>query len=959
MTGNPQGPSSPLALRRWLNPVNAAAASALVSGAFGASKVLRQPDPTPQPLTAWHALDPEIVYARLAGRARPLAIEPGMPSWRRVLDDLSYSPLVSPLRGPARQAGKLLSATRAELADPLTPILAVGAAASAILGSNVDALLVGGVMAVNALVGGTQRLRADAAAAELFAEQEQFARRVVIPTVATARRRLEAARTAERLVTVNATALRPGDVIDLVAPDVVPADARLLVAEDLEVDESLLTGESLPVDKQVDPVAAADTERASMLFEGSTIVAGHARAIVVATGVGTAAHRAISAVVDVESSAGVQARLRELTGKVLPLTLAGGAAVTGLALLRRASLRQAVADGVAIAVAAVPEGLPLVATLSQLAAAQRLSTRGVLVRAPRTVEALGRVDTICFDKTGTLTENRLRLVLSVPATTSPQGPFPGVADPEATRVLRAAARASSQPDEAQGHAHATDEAIIKAAESYAGGTDPEWNLLAEVPFESSRGFAASIGTLDGNPSQPVLMLKGAPEVVLPRCTFADPQADQDHAESVVHNLAEQGLRVLAVAKRSWNRAVDDENTDADAVDEAARDLELVGYVGLADTARPSARPLIEALVDADRDVVLITGDHPVTARAIARQLGLPADARVITGAELDGLDEDAAAKLVADVQVFARVSPEQKVQIVAALQRCGRVTAMVGDGANDAAAIRMADVGIGVSGRGSSAARGAADIVLTDDDLGVLLDTLVEGRGMWAGVRDAVTILVGGNVGEVLFTIIGTALGDGRAPVGTRQLLLVNLLTDMFPALAVAVTPQFEEPDADEYDTEEEAAEARRAYQRSVLTGPTPSLDVPLMRQIVTRGAVTAVGATSAWAIGRWTPGTQRRTATMGLTALVTTQLAQTLLTRRHSPLVVATALGSSAVLVAIVQTPGVSHFFGCTPLGPVAWTGVIGATAGATALSVLAPNFLAKTAGMVQPELAEATDNA
>jgi cation-transporting P-type ATPase I len=956
VTGNPSGPSNPLALRRWLNPVNAAAASAVVSGAFAAGKVLRQPDPTPQPLTAWHALDPEIVYARLAGRARPLAIEPGMPGWRRVLEDLSYSPMVAPLRGPANQLGKLLSATKAELADPLTPILAVGAAASAIMGSNVDALLVGGVMAVNALTGGTQRLRADAAAAELFAEQEQFARRVVIPTVATARRRLEAARNAERVVTVNATALHPGDVIDLVAPDVVPADARLLVAEDLEVDESLLTGESLPVDKQVDPVAAADTERASMLFEGSTIVAGHARAIVVATGVGTAAHRAISAVVDVESSAGVQARLRELTAKVLPLTLAGGAAVSALALLRRASLRQAVADGVAIAVAAVPEGLPLVATLSQLAAAQRLSTRGVLVRAPRTIEALGRVDTICFDKTGTLTENRLRLVLSVPATTSPQGPFPGVADPAATRVLRAAARASSQPHEAQGHAHATDEAILKAAESYAGSSDPEWDLLAEVPFESSRGFAASIGTLDGEPRQPVLMLKGAPEVVLPRCTFADPQADHDHAESLVHNLAEQGLRVLAVAKRSWNRATDDENTDADAVDAAAHDLELIGYVGLADTARPSARPLIEALVDADRDVVLITGDHPVTARAIARQLGLPADVRVVTGAELNGLDEDAAAKLVADVQVFARVSPEQKVQIVAALQRCGRVTAMVGDGANDAAAIRMADVGIGVSGRGSSAARGAADIVLTDDDLSVLLDTLVEGRGMWAGVRDAVTILVGGNVGEVLFTIIGTALGDGRAPVGTRQLLLVNLLTDMFPALAVAVTPQFEEPEADEYDTEEEAAEARRAYQRSVLTGPTPSLDVPLMRQIITRGAVTAVGATSAWAIGRWTPGTQRRTATMGLTALVTTQLAQTLLTRRHSPLVVATALGSSAVLVAIVQTPGVSHFFGCTPLGPVAWTGVIGATAGATALSVLAPNFLANTAGMVQPELAEAT---
>ena len=335
-------------------------------------------------------------------------------------------------------------------------------------------------------------------------------------------------------------------------------------------------------------------------------------------------------------------------------------------------------------------------------------------------------------------------------------------------------------------------------------------MLAEVPFESSRGFAAAIGTLSSDPASPILMLKGAPEVVLPRCRFADPDADLGHADSLVHSLAEQGLRVLAVARRSWDHDTDDDDdTDADAVDAAAQGLELLGYVGLADTARASSRPLIEALVDAERNVVLITGDHPVTARAIARQLGLPMDARVVTGAELAGLDEDASAKLVADVQVFARVSPEQKVQIVAALQRCGRVTAMVGDGANDAAAIRMADVGIGVSGRGSSAARGAADIVLTDEDLGVLLDALVEGRSMWAGVRDAVTILVGGNVGEVLFTIIGTAFGSGRAPVGTRQLLLVNLLTDMFPALAVAVTPQYVEPDESEYATDEEAEEAR------------------------------------------------------------------------------------------------------------------------------------------------------
>ncbi|CAM4310575.1 Calcium-transporting ATPase [Mycobacterium basiliense] len=952
VTGEQARTTNPASLRRWLNPVNAAAATALLSGSWSAATVLRLPDPTPQPLTAWHALDPEIVYSRLAGGARPLAVDPGTPTWRRLLDDLSYEPVMAPLRGPAHTLAQLAAATRQELADPLTPILAVGAAASAIIGSNVDAVLVAGVMAVNALTGGVQRLRAEAAAAELFAEQDQLVRRVVVPAVATTRRRLEAARHATRTATVSAKSLRVGDVIDLAAPEVVPADARLLVAEDLEVDESLLTGESLPVDKQVDPVAVNEADRASMLFEGSTIVAGHARAIVVAIGAGTAAHRAISAVADVETSAGVQARLRELTSKVLPLTLAGGAAVTVLALIRRATLRQAVADGVAIAVAAVPEGLPLVATLSQLAAAQRLTAHGALVRAPRTIEALGRVDTVCFDKTGTLTENRLRVVCAIPHSAKPQDPFPDSADSSSVQVLRAAALASTQPHDGQGHAHATDEAIVVAASALDCQDNSAWTIIAEVPFESSRGYAATIGTAGTNDSQPMLMLKGAPETMLPRCRFANPAADLEHAEALVHSLAERGLRVLAVAKRAWeHETAHDTDTDADAVDAAAHDLELLGYVGLADTARPSARPLIEALIDAERNVVLITGDHPTTARAIARQLGLSADVRVVTGAELIGLDEDAAAKLAADVQVFARVSPEQKVQIVAALQRCGRVTAMVGDGANDAAAIRMADVGIGVSGRGSSAARGAADIVLTDDDLGVLLDALVEGRSMWAGVRDAVTILVGGNVGEVLFTIIGTAFGAGRAPVGTRQLLLVNLLTDMFPALAVAITSQYDDPEEDGDLSEEEIEEARRTRQRAVLTAPAPSLDAPLMRQIVNRGVVTAAGATAAWSIGRWTPGTERRTATMGLTALVTTQLAQTLLTRSHSPLVLATAFGSAGVLIGIIQTPVVSHFFGCTPLGPVAWTGVFSATAGATAVSVLAPKWLAKTVDALQPD--------
>ena len=319
----------------------------------------------------------------------------------------------------------------------------MGAAASAIVGSSVDALLVAGVMTANAVAGGVQRLRAEAAAAELFAEQDQLARRVVVPAVATTRPPAGGGPHAERTATVNAKSLRPGDVIDLAAPEVVPADARLLVAEDLEVDESFLTGESLPVDKQVEPVAVADPDRASMLFEGSTIVAGHARAIVVATGVGH--RRAAGDLGDRRRrvggrGAGPAARVDQQGAPADAGRRRGGHRFGSAAPRRRCGKRSPTASPSRWP--PCPEGLPLVATLAQLAAAQRLSARGVLVRTPRTVEALGRVDTVCFDKTGTLTENRLRVVRGVPHGTGTDAAFPDVTDPQSAPVLRAAARSS-------------------------------------------------------------------------------------------------------------------------------------------------------------------------------------------------------------------------------------------------------------------------------------------------------------------------------------------------------------------------------------------------------------------------------------------------------------------------------------------------------------------------------------
>jgi H+-transporting ATPase len=360
--------------------------------------------------------------------------------------------------------------------------------------------------------------------------------------------------------------------------------------------------------------------------------------------------------------------------------------------------------------------------------------------------------------------------------------------------------------------------------------------------------------------------------------------------------------------RSGRRSLDDLCHDG---------LSPVGLLGLADTPRPDADGLLPALAELGISSKLITGDHPLTAAAVAEQLGLDvADEQVITGAQWDRLSQADRRARAASATVFARMSPEHKVQIVQALQRDGHVCAMVGDGANDAAAIRAASVGIGVAALGSDPARGAADVVLTDGRVGCLLDALAEGRQLWRRVQAAVSVLLGGNAGEVAFTLIGTAL-RGRAPLNARQLLLVNLLTDGLPAAALAVSSPTGAAD----------------------TSARGLDDAALTRSVIVRATATTAGATSAWALASLT-GRRRRADTTGLVALVATQLAQTTLDSRK-PLVLLTAGGSVLVLGTLISTPGVSQLLGCTPLGPLAWSQALGCAGAATAGAALIPRLL------------------
>jgi cation-transporting P-type ATPase I len=859
-------------------PVNAGAVGGLLSGFGSGNRVLRDELPNPEPGHDWHALPVDEVRGLLPEPHQ--ASDPDEAAASSIIDAISPARLArSAILGSVAYTREFVGDMRDNLADPLTPILVTGAMASALLGSAFDAALVGGVLLGNAALSAEQQLHAERTLRRLLVVQEPPARRRVGES------------DDDRNEEIPAKKLRPGDVIEVRSGEVVPADARLIDVDSVEVDESSLTGESLPVAKITDPTPGAPlSERACMIYAGSTLIAGTAIGIVTAVGAATEMRRAMAMAPSSWREIGLQSQLRRITSRASPWTLGGGAVVSLLSLIRGTPLREAVAGAVGVVVAAVPEGLPLVATLAQLSAARKLSGESVLIRNPRSVEALARVSVACFDKTGTLSENRLQ-VKAVRA-------FKGYDDSD---VLRTAAdtivvKNGQRPE------HATDEAILKAAEQ-EGDYHAEHDAV--LPFQSGRPFAAS---LSGNR----LRIKGAPEKISAALTADGPMSN------LLDELTAQGLRVLAVAERELSAA------DAKAAaQDAARfealcssGLRPVGVLGLADTLRPSAANLLKELDNRDIGVRLITGDHPVTASVVANDLGLHVDPNdVVTGDEWENMSADERADAVTNHVVFARMSPEHKIDVVQTLERIDMVTAMVGDGANDAAAIRAASVGIGVAAHGSDPARTAADVMLLDGRIEALIDAIDEGNQLWRRVQSAVSVLLGGNAGEVCFALISSLL-TGRTVLNARQMLLVNMLTDALPAAALAVSPQ--------------TANGRADRDESVM-----------WRAIAIRGAATTAGATTAWLMARVT-GTQRRAATAALIGLVSTQVGQTLIDS-HGPLVVATNVGTFIVMAGIISTPGVSQLFGCTPVGPVAWGQAMSAAVGATMLSAVAPKLLAR----------------
>ncbi|MFI1935710.1 HAD-IC family P-type ATPase [Streptomyces purpureus] len=877
-----------LATSRALGVGDTAGGFAFCLGAWRARQLLARPLAPPVSNVPWHLMPADRVLERLGSSP----------------DGLSADEAAGRARGasaPGEPARLTLPwAFIDELANPLTPILAAGAALSTALGSRTDGALVAAITGTSALVGGFQRVRTERALAELFARSAIGAR----------------VRRGGRERLVAAGDLVPGDVVVLGPEDVVPADCRLLEAEGLEADESSLTGESLSVSKDPSPVVAAElTGRRSMLYEGTTVSAGRAVAVVVATGSATEVGRSLATARQAAPETGVEARLTALTRASLPVALGSVTAVAVSGLLHGRPLTDNLASAVNLAVASVPEGLPFLVNAAQMAAARRLADAGALVRNPRTIEALGRADVLCFDKTGTLTEGRLQLAEVSDAQEAQ--PVDALDGPR-KQVLAAALRATPPARQAEAMAHQTDRAVTAGARrarvaARTGAT--RWRRQDSLPFEPSRAYHATSGqTTHGV----LLSVKGAPENVLERCTRrreGGKQAPLDkdglgELTARAEKLAGAGRRVLAVAERTMDKG-------EELTDDAVRDLEFLGFLTLADPVRTSAAPATARLREAGVQTVMLTGDHPATADAIAATISDVTEPKVCTGAELDELSDDELDELLPTVDVIARCSPHHKVRIVQAYQRIGRVVTMTGDGANDAPAIRLADVGIALGRRGTPAATAAADLVVSDDRLETIVSALMEGRAMWTSVRAALAILLGGNLGEVTFSVLASAL-TGSTPLNARQIMLVNLLTDLAPSLAIAVR----EPTG-------------QTAERLLMEGPHRSLGTALTAEMLLRGLTTATGAGLAWGAARLT-GRAARASTVALAAVVGTQLAQTLITGGWDRHVLIAGLGSAAVLAGIIQTPGVSQFFGCTPLGPVAWGITLGAIATATVLGTL-----------------------
>ncbi|MEY4755552.1 MAG: hypothetical protein RJA34_450 [Pseudomonadota bacterium] len=731
------------------------------------------------PLTASpHLLDPQVLASQLQ-----VDLARGLSSHDAAVRLKQYGPnsLPSP---PARSALGLLLM---QFKDFMIGVLLAAALVSGLVGEWIDMLVIAVIVVLNALIGMAQAWRAERALAAL---------RMLAQAQASVLR--------DGLVqTLEAQALVPGDVVLLEAGCQVPADLRLLEAAQLRVDESALTGESVTVHKHSDVMQDATpalADRWNIVYKGTTVSQGRGRGLVLATGAATELGRVAQLLAqDGDRSTPLQRRLSALGRRMAWAVMAICTVVFAVGVIRGEPALHMILVAVSLAVAAIPEALPAVVTVLLALGAHRMVAAHVLIRRLSAVETLGSVSVICTDKTGTLTLNRMQ-VQQLMTADGQVHELPGwQTDALGQELMRALALCNdAQPGvDGKWQGDPTETALLDAA--HLLGVDKQ--ALEQVhPRAHEHAFDARhkrMSTYHPVPHGYVLYTKGAPEAVIPLCNSvwapAAPAAlDSAKWLSQAESMAASGLRVLAVARLHLSELPDDPNPQK----LAAGHQQLLGMVGMMDPPRPEALKAVRSCLSAGIRPVMITGDHPATALAIARKVGIVADdqagtdaaAQLITGTELADLDDPALRARLAQVSVYARVDPSQKIRIVQAQQSCGQFVAMTGDGVNDAPALKRADIGVAMGKAGTDVAREAASMVLLDDNFASIVRAVREGRRIYDNIRKFVRYAMTGNSGEVWTIFLAPMLGL-PLPLLPIHILWINLVTDGLPGLALAAEP--------------------------------------------------------------------------------------------------------------------------------------------------------------------------
>jgi P-type Ca2+ transporter type 2C len=817
-------------------------------------------------------LDTTEVAARLA-RHGPNAIRERVrrPAWRMFIDQFT---------------------------DLMIVVLIGAAMVSGIVGDLKDTVAIIVILVLNGGIGFVQEYRAERAIAAL--------RKMAATSARVAR---EGA-----VQTLFATELVPGDVVVLEAGNIVPADLRLTEAAQLKINEAALTGESLTIEKTIEALDGADLplgDRRNMAHKGTVVTNGRARGVAVATGMSTELGRIAQLLEDGgDSKTPLQKRLAHFGSRLAIVVLGICAIVFAAGVLRGEPTLLMLLTAVTLAVAAIPEALPAVVTISLALGARKMVREHALIRRLPAVETLGSVTYICSDKTGTLTQNTMH-VTEIMADGQRLAPAdcPRVGEPWQTLFLGLAISNDANRDAAGEVAGDPTETALFAAAVAAGydknALEAEAPRIKELAFDSAR---MRMTTLHRRAEGVVAFTKGSPEAVVAICDRAltangkAPFSRQQVLDAAEH-MASDGLRVLAIAYRNWTDAPSDEHPDV-----VERELTLLGLVGLEDPPRPEAEEAVRLCRSAGITPVLVTGDHPATAHAIAKRLGILADdARVVTGPELTQLSDEALDRVVREIRVYARVDPAQKIRIVRALQQQGEFVAMTGDGVNDAPALKRADIGIAMGRGGTDVAREASSLVLLDDNFATIVSAVREGRRIFDNILKFIRYTMTSNTGEILTIFLAPFLGL-PIPLLPIHILWINLVTDGLPGLALSAEP------------------AEKAIMKRPPRPPSESVFARGMWQQIIWVGLLMAGVTllaQAWSIGAEVAKWQ----TMAFTVLTLSQMGNVLAIRSDRESLFSLGLLSNrpllgAVLVtfalqmAVVYVPGLNPIFRTVPLG-------------------------------------------